>query len=123
MLKTTRALLRIILGALTLVFGLNKFFHFIPFEIPAGTAQEYWSALDESSFFFPILGGLEILLGLLLISGYWVRAVLFVLLPISISALLFYLFLYPDKIGGAAAIFTLNVYLLIVMELKRKLGH
>lgn len=114
MLKNTRAVLRIILGGIVLIFGLNKFLHFIPLEIPSGPAQALWSAFDQSAYFFPMLGSLEILLGLVLISGFWTKLALVILLPISINALLFHLFLFPEKVGAAAAVFTLNVYFIIL---------
>jgi uncharacterized membrane protein YphA (DoxX/SURF4 family) len=121
--KTTRALLRIILGLIVIVFGLDRFLKFIPMEIPEGNALEAWTVLEGSGFFFPVYGGLEILIGLLLISGYRTKYVLFALLPLSLSALFFYLFLYPEKIGGAAAVATLNVYLLIMLGINKKMSQ
>ena len=112
--KNTRAILRILLGLLVLIFGLNKFFGFVPLELPPGEASAFLIALEQSGYFIQFLACIEILVGLLLILGLWTNLALLILLPISVNALLFHVFLFPEKVGAAAAVATLNIYFIIM---------
>jgi putative oxidoreductase len=86
-------IVRIVLGLALLFFGANKFLHFIPMEEPVGGAREFMSSLGASGYIFPVVGFLEVIIGILLLLKKWVAFALILLAPISINIILFHLFL------------------------------
>jgi putative oxidoreductase len=105
-------IIRILLGLALIVFGANKFLHFIPMEPPTGNAGDFLSSLGASGYIFPVVGVLEVLIGLLLLLKKWVPFALVLLAPISINILLFHLFLDIPGIGAALLIAVLNAILI-----------
>jgi putative oxidoreductase len=86
-------IVRILLGIVLVVFGANKFLHFIPMESPTGAAGDFLNSLNTTGYIFPIVGILEVIIGGLLLLKKWVPFALILLAPISINILLFHLFL------------------------------
>ena len=58
-------IIRIALGLALLVFGANKLFAFIPMEAPTGSAGDFMSSLNATGYIFPVLGVLEMIIGIL----------------------------------------------------------
>ena len=104
-------LIRIVLGLILIVFGSNKLLHFIPIQPPVGPAANFMSSLNATGYIFPLLGLLEIFIGLMLLFKKWVPFVLTLLVPISINILLFHLFLDIPGVVMALLIVTLNTML------------
>ena len=73
---------RLALGAIFTVFGLNGFLHFIPAPPPSGLAAVFVGGLGASGYFFPLLKGTAVAVGLLLLSNRFVPLALTVLAPI-----------------------------------------
>ncbi|WP_445453583.1 DoxX protein [Flavobacterium sp. 25HG05S-40] len=86
-------IVRIVLGVALVVFGANKFLHFIPMEAPTGSAGDFMNSLGATGYVFPIVGVLEVMIGILLLMKKWVAFALILLAPISINIVLFHLFL------------------------------
>lgn len=104
---------RIALGLIYFVFGLNFFLHFIPTP-PASNnvaAEAFTSGLFQSGYFFPMLKGLEVLLGAFLIIGLFVPLSLVMLMPISLNILLFHTLLIPSGAPMGIVIVALHLYL------------
>ena len=92
---------RIVLGLIYFVFGLNFFLHFLPTPPSAGGAADtFVGGLFQSGYFFPMLKGIEVVLGALLLVGLFVPLALVILMPISLNILLFHAFLTPDSTMG-----------------------
>jgi uncharacterized membrane protein YphA (DoxX/SURF4 family) len=90
---------RTILGLIYFVFGLNFFLQFLSTPPPAGGAAEsFTTGLFVTGYFFPMLKGLEVILGLALLLGIFVPLALVVLMPISINILLFHVFLTDNAV-------------------------
>ena len=104
-------LVRIVLGLILIIFGSNKLLHFIPIQPPVGSAAHFMSSLNATGYIFPLLGLLEIFIGLMLLFKKWVPFVLTLLVPISINILLFHLFLDIPGVVMALLIVTLNTML------------
>lgn len=103
---------RIVLGLIFFVFGLNGFLNFIP--QPAGlpeAATSYMGALFATGYFFPVLKVTEILCGAALLSGYFVPLALVILAPITIQIFLFHFMLTPGMWAMALAILCLHAFL------------
>lgn len=95
-------IVRILLGIMLVVFGANKFLHFIPMESPTGSAGDFMNSLGATGYIFPVVGVLEVVIGAMLLLKKWVAFALILLAPISINILLFHLFL--DIPGVAVAL-------------------
>jgi len=104
--------LRILLGLFVLVFGLNKFFHFIPMEAPEGDAGAYFGALMSSKTLI-LVAVVEILAGIALILNKFGALMALILMSVSVCAVLFHATLDPANIGGAAVLLILNIAVLI----------
>jgi uncharacterized membrane protein YphA (DoxX/SURF4 family) len=103
--------LRILLGIFILVFGFNKFFHFIPMEAPTGDAAAYFGALTSSKTMV-LVGIVEIVAGLALILDKFGALFAIILMSISVNALLFHAVLAPGDIAGAIVLLLLNIVVL-----------
>ena len=93
--------IRILFGVFCLVFGLNKFFNFIPFPPMEGDAAALMTIYGTSGF-FKIIGVLEIFGGLALLVGKYVPLALTVLVAIMLNAFIFHILHDMGGIGGAA---------------------
>ncbi len=103
--------LRILLGLFVLVFGLNKFFHFIPMEAPTGDAATYFSGLGSSKTLV-LVALVEILAGLALIFNKFGALMALILMSVSVCAVLFHATLDPANSAGAIVLLVLNIAVL-----------
>ena len=103
---------RYLLGVAMLVFGANKFFHFMPNpELPADAAS-FMGALGGSGYIFPTLGVIYMLAGLLLVLNKAVPFALILLVPVSFNIVAFHLKYAPEGILFAAVVAVLNIFLI-----------
>ena len=86
---------RILLGLLFLVFGLNGFLNFIHGPMPTGVAGQYLAALG-GTFYVHFIFVVQIVGGLLLLSGQFVPLALVLLGPVIINILLFHVSMQPS---------------------------
>jgi uncharacterized membrane protein YphA (DoxX/SURF4 family) len=119
--KIFHIILRVGLGLMLLLFGLNKFIWFLQdFDFGGYPQAEYlfnalrYSWLDASGngYIMSLVGLTEAVVGLLLIFKKWVPFALVVLVPISINIVLFHAFLNPPNIGPAFIVAIINGYLM-----------
>ena len=101
-------LVRLTLGIILVVFGSNKFLHFIPLPPPTGAAADFMNSLGATGYIFPIVGILEVCIGVLLLLKKWIAFALILLAPISINILLFHLFLDIPGVSAALLVAALN---------------
>jgi uncharacterized membrane protein YphA (DoxX/SURF4 family) len=105
-------IVRILLGIMLVVFGANKFLHFIPMKLPSGSASDFMNSLGATGYIFPVVGVLEVVVGILLLMKKWIAFALILLAPISVNILLFHLFL---DIPGVAVAFLVTLFNAILM--------
>ncbi|GAA4273366.1 DoxX family membrane protein [Aquimarina gracilis] len=104
--------LRIILGIILIVFGVNKFINFLPaIEFANPDAGTFFGAL-ASSYVLKTVGLIEVIAGFLLVINKSVPFALILLAPISVNIVLFHLTLDPMGIGPAILVFLLNTFLI-----------
>lgn len=103
--------LRILFAFSLFVFGLNKFFNFIPTPPMDGTAAELMNIYVTSGF-MKMIGGLEILAGIGFLFNKFVPISLTIMLAIIFNAVVFHLL--HDIAGLAPAVATLIFLLLLV---------
>jgi putative oxidoreductase len=105
-------IVRIVLGIVLVVFGSNNFLNFLPMDAPTGPAGEFMNSLGATGYIFPVIGILEVFIGILLLLKQWVPFAAILLVPLSLNILLFHLFLDIPGVIVAFVVVILNVILL-----------
>lgn len=109
--KKAQLIIRILLGLMLVVFGLNKFLNFMPMPPMPDAAGEFMGALAKSGYIMPIVAIVEILAGIALFANKFVPLALVILFPVLLNAFLFHLFLDVAGIGGALFAIGMNIFL------------
>ncbi len=109
--KKVSTLLRIILGLVLIIFGVNKFAHFLPEPSLTGEAVEFWNALENARY-FTILGVLEIFTGVLLLANKWVGFALVLVACLAANFLIFHLNYDLANSGPAVLVTVLTIALI-----------
>lgn len=99
---------RLMLGLIFTVFGLNGFLHFIPIPPAEGAAGQFMGGLAATGYFFPMLAGTQIAVGLALLANRFAALALIVLAPITINIVAFHI-LAPDGMGMALFVLALHL--------------
>jgi len=108
--------IRLILGLVFFVFGLNIFIHFIATPAPPGDASTLLLLMFAHGW-FKVIGTLEVLGGALLLSGRFVPLGLTILGPILLIIVLFHSTLAPA--GLAFALFWMLMELYLIYAYKK----
>src|ERR1700758_4257893 len=111
--KIASIVARYLLGLMFTVFGLNGFLHFIPQPPPANPVAIQFLVAVSTSPFAAFFFALQVLGGLLLLSGFFVPLALTVLAAELYNILAFHLTLAPASIPPAlvAAVLWILVFL------------
>ena len=106
--------LRILLGLFILVFGLDKFFHFVPMDNSAMSeaAMGYMGGLKSTKTTI-LVGIIEVLAGLSFLFNKYGALMALILMSISVNAVLFHATLEPATIPGSLILIVLNIAMLI----------
>ena len=107
--KITRVLLALIL----VIFGLNKFFNFLPMPPMPEAAQGFMGALIETVYLMLFVAIIEIILDIFLLLNRYSTLILILIFPVLLNAFLFHLFLDLKGIGGALLTISLNIFLIV----------
>lgn len=109
--KISIIIARVLLGLVFLVFGLNAFLHFIPQPPPEGQAGAFVGAMFASGYFY-VVAVLQIVGGLLLLSGRFIPLAFLLLCPVIVNIMLFHIFLAPAGMGLGIVVSILALFLL-----------
>jgi putative oxidoreductase len=104
-------ILRSLLGLAFVVFGLNKFLHFIPTPAEPPAAMDFFGALFRTGYFIPLLAATEIVSGALLLTGIFVPFALVLIAPVIVNIFMFHLFLAPGGLPMAFIFVALELIL------------
>jgi putative oxidoreductase len=85
---------RILLGLIFVFFGLNGFLNFLHAPMPAGTAGQFLGAL-AGTHYFHVVALVQLLGGILLLSGQFIPLALVLLGPVIFNILLFHATMQP----------------------------
>lgn len=103
---------RFMLGGVLLLFGLNYFFNFVPMGTLEGAAAiKFMEGLNRSVYFMPFLKSVEIVVGLLLVTGFYTALALVILMPVTLNIFLFNLFLDPASFPLSLVMMIAHLYL------------
>jgi putative oxidoreductase len=109
--KIATIIARILLGLIFIVFGSNAFLHFIPMPPPPqNLAGDFLKVFSASGYIY-IIGGLQVIGGLLLLIGRFVPLGLTILGGIIVNILIFHALMAPEGFGPAVVVTLLEVFL------------
>ena len=102
---------RVILGLIFTVFGLNGFFHFIPNPEMNEPMTTFMMALAGTGYFMIVVKVVEVVSGLMILTGRFLPLGLILLAPVSVHILFVHLFLDQAGLAMAIVIVVLQVFL------------
>ena len=95
--KIATLILRVLLGFIYLVFGLDYFLHFIPYQPEhTGNVAALKSGLMGTGYIYPMMKTIQIVGGISLLVNRWPAFFAVVLFPISLNVFLFHTILVPS---------------------------
>ena len=98
--KIVVLIVRLLLGLVFLVFGLNAFLKFLHGPIPGGLAGQFLQALFQSHYVLAT-GAVQAVGGALLLINRYVPLALTILGPVIVNILLYHLLFDHQGFGGA----------------------
>ena len=109
--KIATAIARILLGLIFVFFGSNAFLHFLPMPpLPQGVTGEYLHAFFASGYVY-VIGGFQVIGGLLLLIGRFVPLGLTILGAIIVNIWAFHLLMAPEGLTPAVVVTVLELFL------------
>src|SRR5258707_12355788 len=110
--KIATVIARSLLGLIFVVFGSNMFLHLIPMPPPPeGPARGFMTALFTSHYLY-VVGALQVVGGLILLSGRWVPLGLTLLGPVIVNIVCFHVLMAPAGLPLALVVSFLALFLL-----------
>jgi putative oxidoreductase len=110
--KTTTAICRVLLGFLYLVFGLDYFFHFIPYEPNhTGRVAAFKAGLVGIGYFYPMIKSIQVVGGLSLLINRYAPFSAVVVFPISVNVFLYHTILVPSGWWMGVLLIAPNLFL------------
>lgn len=100
------------MGFIYLVFGLDYFFHFIPYEPNhTGRVAAFKAGLMGVGYFYPMLKSIQILGGLSLLANLYAPFFAVVVFPISVNVFLYHTILVPSAWWMGVLLLVPNLFL------------
>jgi|10_taG_2_1085330.scaffolds.fasta_scaffold41129_3 uncharacterized membrane protein YphA (DoxX/SURF4 family) len=111
--KNINKVIRIVLGLALILFGLDKFFEFLPHDhMMTDEFVAAYKGLLANKFIIPTVGVVELLSGILLVIGRWVIVAMLAMIPIVFGILGFHFAVDIQGIFLGALITLMLFYLL-----------
>jgi len=102
--KTVTLIARLLLGLISVVFGLNGFLNFLNMgPPPSGLAGQFIGALALSHYYW-VVAALQVAGGALLLVNRFVPLALVLLGPVIVNIILYHVFLNPSGAGLAIVV-------------------
>ena len=102
---------RILFGLVFFVFGLNGFLSFMPQPPQPEEAGKFLGALAATGYMFPMIKGVEVLAGAMLLANRFVPLALILLAPIVVNIVAFHAVLAPAGMIMPIVLVVMGVYL------------
>lgn len=116
--KKVKLVVRVLLGVVLIIFGMNKFLQFMPLPPMSIAATDFMTALVDSGYIMAIVAIVEVVTGILILLNKYLALALVILFPILLNAFLFHLFLDLPGVGGASFAILMNVFLIFANKNK-----
>jgi uncharacterized membrane protein YphA (DoxX/SURF4 family) len=102
---------RILLGLVFSLSGLNHILALVPMPPMTGDTALFWNGLQQTGYFFPLLGVVELAAGLMLLWGRLVPLALAMATPIAVNVAAFHAVLAPQAMGMVVGVVALLGFL------------
>ena len=109
--RIATAIVRILLGLMFLVFGLNGFLNFIP--APKDMPQEIMTVMGAlvNAGYMTVVSAVEVIVAVLLLTNRFVPLALALLAPIIVGIITFHIAMAPATIGPGIVVLAMELYL------------
>ena len=103
---------RILMGLAFTAFGVMGLFNLMPQpkDLPKAV-MEFMGAMNNTHYFFPLLFGTQLLVGVLLLLNLFVPLALVLIMPVLVNIILYHIFLQPAGIVPSAVLMIIDLYL------------
>jgi len=109
--KIATIIARLLLGLVFVVFGANKFLHYLPNPPMQGAGAQFMGAMFETHYLY-VVATCEVLGGLLLLAGRFVPLGLTLVGPVIVNILAFHIFMDNSGLPVALVVSALALFLL-----------
>jgi putative oxidoreductase len=109
--KIATIITRSLLGLVFVVFGSNKFLHFMPMPPMTGEAGAFMGAMFMTHYLY-VVAAFEVIGGLLLLTGRYGPLGLTLVGPVVVNILAFHTFMAPSGLPVALVVSALALFLL-----------
>ena len=110
--KIATIIVRVLLGALMLFASISYFFNLGEQPVPTGDMATLMGGLMASKYMFPLVKSIELIAGLMLVSGKFVKLGTLLLLPISVNIFLIHTVTQVSDLPVAIFVLVANVFLI-----------
>ena len=110
--KIATIIVRVLLGALMLFASISYFFNLGEQPAPTGDMATLMGGLMASKYMFPLVKSIELIAGLMLVSGKFVKLGTLLLLPISVNIFLIHTVTQVSDLPVAIFVLVANVFLI-----------
>lgn len=110
--KIATIIVRILVGGLMLFASLSYFFKFGEQPAPVGDMKTVMDGFMASKYLLPLAKSVELIAGLTIISGKFMKIGAVILVPVTLNILLINVFMMPEGIPIASALFVGNLFLI-----------
>jgi len=104
-------IIRVLMGLIFVFSAVVFLFKLIPTPPLSGNLKAFNEGLAASGYFMTFLKSIELVLGLLLISGYFLPLTTIAIFPITVNIMMVHLFLAPEGIPMAIFMLGGNLFL------------
>jgi len=110
--KIATLIVRILIGALLLFASLSYFFKFGEQPELVGDMKTVMTGFMATKYLLPLAKSVELICGLSFVTGKFMKISSLILVPITLNILLINVFLMPEGIPIASALFIGNLFLI-----------
>jgi putative oxidoreductase len=112
MMRLVTLIIRLLLGAIMLFASISYFFNLGDQPVPTGEMTTIMTGFLATKYLLPLVKITELLVGITLISGKFIKLGIIVLLPISINIFLIHAFISPTELPIAFFVLGANIFLI-----------
>jgi hypothetical protein len=105
-------IIRILLGAFMIFASVAYFFNLIEAEAPTGNLLTFMTGIMASKYLLPLAKAVELIAGISLLSGKFMKVTLLALLPISINIFLIHTVTQLSDVPVAIFVLGANLFLI-----------
>ena len=109
--KIAILIFRILLGAFMVFASIAYFFELVEAEAPTGNLLTFMTGVMASKYLLPLAKGVELIAGISLFSGKFMKVTLLALLPISINIFLIHTVTQISEVPVAIFVLGANLFL------------